>query len=459
MKAGIRRRLVWSYLLLIILTVVLFEILIVSALRFYYVEGIKQAMKDQGAMFTSFYEQEMAEGTFSKKAPILLQRYNFLINAQVQIYDSTGKLIADTHETLNEEKMEYEDVGKALGGETSYFQGETGEEKILSISQPLNLDETTFGAIRVITSMKQVDQVLQQNSLMLMLIGLFVILVAAFISLILANTITKPIGVMTAAAEQMASGQFSVRIAKTKNDEIGKLAETLNYMAEEVEKHEQLKNEFIASVSHELRTPLTSVKGWAITLHSMSEDQVFREGLEIISNESERLSHMLGDLLDLSRLSAGKIEYKFEKIDIESLIHQAVSQMAPRAARQGVKLTESISGSGSVQGDVHRLKQVLLNILDNSLKFTQAGGKVTVSLQVSDKDVLVAIADSGAGIPDEELPLVKEKFFKGKSRASGTGLGLAICQEIIAAHNGSLDLKSKASKGTTVEIRLPVDKS
>lgn len=445
--------------MLIILTVLLFEVLIVSALRFYYVEGIKQAMKDQGAMFTSFYEQELAEGTFAKKAPILLQRYNFLINAQVQIYDSSGKLIADTHERLNEKNRDYEDVGTALGGEIGYFKGEADGEKILSIAQPVKFDGTTYGAIRVITSMTQVDQVLKQNSLMLMLIGLLVILVAAFISLILANTITKPIGVMTAAAEQMASGQFSVRIAKTKDDEIGKLADTLNFMAEEVEKHEQLKNEFIASVSHELRTPLTSVKGWAITLHSMSEDQVFREGLEIISNESERLSHMLGDLLDLSRLSAGKIEYKFERLEVESLIHQAVSQMVPRAARLGVKLTESIDGSGIVQGDVHRLKQVLLNILDNSLKFTSAGGKVTVSLQVSENEAVVSITDTGAGIPDEELSLVKEKFYKGKSKASGTGLGLAICQEIIEHHNGSLDLKSKAGTGTTVEIRLPVDHS
>lgn len=445
--------------MLIILTVVLFEILIVSALRFYYVEGVTQALKDQGAMFSSFYEQEMAEGSFAKKAPILLQRYNFLINAQVQIYDTSGKLIADTHENLNGKTKGFEDVGTALGGETGYFKGEAAGEKILSISQPLKLNEHTHGAIRIITSMKQVDQVLKQNSLVLLLIGLFVIIVAAFISLILANTITKPLGMITSAAEQMASGQFSVRIAKTKDDEIGKLAETLNYMAEEVEKHEQLKNEFIASVSHELRTPLTSVKGWAITLHSMSEDQVFREGLEIITNESERLSHMLGDLLDLSRLSAGKIEYKFERVDLKSLIRQAISQMGPRADRQGVKLIESIEGNGFVQGDEHRLKQVLLNILDNSLKFTSGGGEIAVSLQEVEKDSVVAIADTGDGIPDEDLHLVKEKFYKGKSKASGTGLGLAICQEIIKAHNGSLDLRSKAGIGTVVEIRLPYDKS
>lgn len=445
--------------MLIILTVALFEILIVSALRFYYIEGVKQTLKDQGAMFSSFYEQEMAEGSFTKKAPILLQHYNFLINAQVQIYDTAGNLIADTHENLNKKTKVHEDVGTALGGETGYFRGEAAGEKILAISQTLKLNGHTHGAIRIITSMKQVDQVLKQNSLVLLLIGLFVIIIAAFISLILANTITKPLSTITSAAEQMASGQFSVRIAKTKDDEIGKLGETLNFMAEEVEKHEQLKNEFIASVSHELRTPLTSVKGWAITLHSMSEDQVFREGLEIISNESERLSNMLGDLLDLSRLSAGKIEYKFERLEMESLIRQAVSQMLPRAARQGVKLTESIDGSGTIQGDVHRLKQVLLNILDNSLKFTSAGGEITISLQASNNEVAIVIADTGAGIPDEELPLVKEKFYKGNSRASGTGLGLAICQEIIGNHNGSLDLKSKAGTGTIVEIRLPADNS
>ena len=138
--------------------------------------------------------------------------------------------------------------------------------------------------------MEQIDLIFKKNMMILLSIGFFVIMLAAVISLFVANTITKPVSTITKAAEQMASGNFSVRVYKKKNDELGRLADTLNYMADEIIKHEKLKNEFFASISHELRTPLTSVKGWAITLHSMSEDHLFKDGLDIISNESDRLS-------------------------------------------------------------------------------------------------------------------------------------------------------------------------
>lgn len=454
MKPGIKGRLVWSYLLLIVLTVALFEILILSALKFYYVEGIKQTIKDQGAMFVTFHEQELSEGALADKAPVLLQRYTFNLDAQVQIFDSGGTLLADTHEILNYAESS-KDVEEALSGVTGFFGGYAGKEKVLSVAQPLKIDGNILGAIRMTTSMEQADSIFKQNMLALMGIGFIVILITAWSSHFLAITITKPLGVITAAAEQMASGRFSARIAKTKEDELGKLADTLNFMAEEVERHEKLKNEFIASVSHELRTPLTSVKGWAITLQSMSEEKVFKEGLEIISEESERLSNMLGDLLDLSRLSAGKTEYKFERLNLALLLQQIISQLTPRAHRLGIQLIGKADGEVVINGDSDRLKQVFLNVLDNSLKFTDSGGCIFIRLKASGNMAKVEIEDTGEGIPEEEIDSVKKKFHKGNSKASGTGLGLAICQEIIQAHEGSFELRSRLHEGTVVGILLP----
>ncbi|WP_421383522.1 ATP-binding protein [Bacillus salacetis] len=459
MKSGIKQRLVWSYLLLIVLTVMLFEVLLLSALRFYYVEGVKQTLGDQGSMFASFYEQELLEGTFMEKAPVLLQRYNFLIDAQVQIYDSSGTLLADTHEKMTGNSRAPDDMEAALRGQTGYFTGDMNDEKILSISQPLKVNDTVSGGIRMVTSMEQINQVFKQSLTALLLIGLFVILIAAAISYFVARTITKPLATITSSAEQMAAGHFSARIPLKQEDELGKLADTLNFMASEIEKHERLKNEFIASVSHELRTPLTSVKGWAITLQSMSEDSFFREGLDIISTESDRLSGMLSELLDLSRLSAGKIEYKFQRVNISQLLQGVVSQLSPRAARQGVRLVTEITGAEIVWGDPDRLKQVFLNILDNSLKFTPAGGMVTTSIFLQGDHILIELSDTGEGIPDEDIPLVLDKFYKGKSKASGTGLGLAICREIIDAHHGTFKLESQAGIGTTIKVNLPAAKN
>ncbi|MFT4416605.1 ATP-binding protein [Fredinandcohnia humi] len=459
MKSGIKARLVWSYLLLIILTVVIFEIIILAALRFYYVEGMKDTLINQGTMFATFYKQKINDGDFMKEAPVLVQSYDFFLEVQVQIINTSGEIVADTHKSDKRNLIDSEDVISAFNGEIGSTIKQFNGEEVLSITQPLVQHDTVIGAIRLTTSTEQMNKIFKNGMLLLVSVGCFVIVLAAVFSYFLATTITKPLKSITAAAEQMAAGKFSIRITKDKDDELGKLADTLNFMAEEVENHERLKNEFIASVSHELRTPLTSVKGWAITLHSMAEDPFFQEGLDIISNESDRLSILLGDLLDLSNLSAGNVKYTFENVSINSLLHQVVTQLSPRANRQGVELKEEYEVQLEAKVDINRLKQVLINVIDNALKFTPSNGEISVRLCLVDSLAKIQVVDTGSGIPEEELELVKKKFFKGKTKASGTGLGLAICQEIMMAHDGTLKLMSEVGRGTTVELMLPVVQS
>ncbi|MDZ5473962.1 HAMP domain-containing sensor histidine kinase [Bacillus sp. 31A1R] len=458
MKNGIKKRLVWSYLLLIILTVLMFESIILSSLRLYYLGGVKQTLRDQGTMFISFYEQELLKGDLDSKAQALLNRYNFLVNTQVQIINTEGQIVADTFDQFTKSEGNFEDVNTALTGETGYWTGNLNGESVLTVAQPIMVDSSIIGVIRFTTSMVQINTVLKQNAIALLGIGVIVILLAAFISYFIARTITNPLSRITLAAEQMASGKYYTRIPKGKNDEIGKLADTLNFMAEEIERHEKLKNEFIASVSHELRTPLTSVKGWAITLESMTDEPLFKEGLEIISTESDRLSMLLGDLLDLSSLSSGKVPYKFTEVSLQKLLQQVSNQLAPRAERQGLKLITDIPLEliSLKKGDENRLKQVFINLLDNGLKFTPQGGRITLKLTQENDMGIIKVMDTGMGIPVDELQLVKEKFHKGKSKGSGTGLGLAICQEIVLAHKGTFDLMSEEGKGTSVIIKLPL---
>ena len=210
---------------------------------------------------------------------------------------------------------------------------------------------------------------------------------------------------MTKAAQQMATGDFSTRIHKEKDDEIGQLADTLNFMAQQVLTHEQIKNEFIASVSHDLRTPLTSIKGWTVTLHSMTHDELLKEGLEIILNESDRLTTMVSDLLDLSSLTSGKLTFTFAEVSLFSLVNEVVQQLKPRANKKGIYLQSQIFSSSSnplstltIYGDQNRLKQVLINLLDNALKFTPEGGEITVNLEKNHKEVVLFIQDTGIGM-------------------------------------------------------------
>ncbi|WP_066295124.1 sensor histidine kinase [Bacillus sp. FJAT-29937] len=456
MKKGIKKRLVWSYLLLIIFTVVLYETIILTALYNYYMGGVKQALRDQGSMFSTFYEPYIESGKLSNQAEQLLSQYHFNIGAQVQIIDSDGTVLANTHDQGKLNLSALEDVKSGLNGTTGYWMGDNGDEKLLAVTQPILVENEPIGAVRFISSIDNLYAVFIQNSVMLAGIGIIVILLVACFSYFLAVSITKPIRTITLAAEQMAAGSFATRIPKKKDDEIGKLADTLNFMAREVEKHEKLKNEFIASVSHELRTPLTSVKGWAVTLHSLSDDPMFKEGLEIISNESDRLNLMLGDLLDLSSLSTGKVEYLLASADLSKLIREVAGQLHPRAERQMVNLKVlTMPEVLNLKLDRNRMKQVLINILDNALKFTPQNGSITVYVKQKDGMTIIEITDTGKGIPPDDLPAITKKFYKGKFRGSGTGLGLAICHEIIHAHGGSLEINSVVGQGTTAIISLP----
>jgi signal transduction histidine kinase len=458
MKKGIKRRVVWSYLLLIIFSVALFEGIILMALRVYYIDGIKQTLKDQATMFSSIYEQELIDGALKNDPNKLLEQFRFFIDAEVQLIDTKGNVLADTHVNKEKNVLPYEDVKYALTGVSGYLDTKKEGERILYASQPLKRGSTIIGVIRFTTSLESLNNVFTQNTLLLLSFGGVVILAAAIMSFFLANTITKPVSIITKAAEQLASGKLSTRIPKEKDDEIGKLADTLNFMAREIEKTEQLKNEFIASVSHDLRTPLTSIKGWAVTLGSMSEDPFYSEGLDIISNESDRLNSLLNDLLDFSSLSSGKLPLVFADVSLQGLVTQVMNQLVPRAERQGIVLSSHIDETLElVQADQNRLKQVMMNLLDNSLKFTPFGGSITVNIEKAENEAIIKIKDTGQGICPEELKLVMTKFYKGKTKGAGTGLGLAIVHEIIQAHDGKFTLESKEGMGTTAGIHLSLE--
>ena len=274
----------------------------------------------------------------------------------------------------------------------------------------------------------------------------------------MANTIVVPLREVTNVAEEMARGNFQIKSKKRRDDELGKLSDTLNYMAAEITKKERLKNDFISSVSHELRTPLTSIMGWAITLQSekLPHQGMLKDGLSIIARESERLTKMVEELLDFSKFIPGKIRLEYKPTDLRALLGYIRKQMAPRAQRADISLTfEYPDELPHLLTDANRLQQLFVNILDNALNFTPAGGAVRFLTEVSENGYSFTIADDGCGIAAEELPLVKEKFYKGKSSNSKNGIGLSVCEEIITQMGGELEITSELGVGTTVYIILP----
>ena len=273
------------------------------------------------------------------------------------------------------------------------------------------------------------------------------------------RSIITPIRKIGATAEQIALGDFDARIeVSNQKDEIGRLCDTINYMAGELASTEKMKNEFISSVSHELRTPLTAIKGWGETVLSSPDDpEITKKGLEVMIGEAERLSVIVEDLLDFSRLQNGQLSYNMEMCDVVAELSEAVLTLTDTAKKNGITIdfTEP-DNLPPIMGDTNRLQQVFVNIIDNAIKYTPNGGTIVIDAKLEGGHILIMISDNGKGIPADDLEHVKQKFFKGKNATRGSGIGLAVANEIIQQHKGLLDIASTEHKGTTVSITLPI---
>jgi len=463
---SIRTRLAVNFIFIVIVTVVILEVLIINIVRQNYYKNLEDSLYNQIRISANLYERYFSDATLYDNVLHNVDTFWKQTSAQVQIMDKSGRLLMDSIGIIPSEdsgdSLE-EDVKEALKGEKGKWIGKVDydDEMVMAVSYPLKSREEIVGVLRFVTSLRGVHEDIGRISNVFVLIGAVVVVISGLISLLLANTIVGPLKEVTRTAEVMAAGDYRVQSRKRKDDEIGKLSDTLNHMAQEIIKRERLKNEFISSVSHELRTPLTSIKGWAVTLKNcgLEDRQLINDGLDIIEKESDRLTAMVEELLDFSRFVSGKITLNKTQVSIPEIMTHIKKQLAPRAERDGIEFEVAFENELPViYTDGNRLKQVFINILDNSFKFTPVGGKVSFTGSCKDGKVIFCVKDSGCGIPPEELPKVKEKFYKGKNSKSRNGIGLSICDEIIKLMEGSFEIRSELGKGTEVEITLPLNK-
>lgn len=335
----------------------------------------------------------------------------------------------------------------------------TTHEKIMAVTTLLHDSSgEQVGAARYVISLSRVDM---QIAIYLLLSGIICIAIIFFVimsGVYFINSIVVPVREVGSTAQRIASGDFDARIEKQYDDEIGELCDTINHMAGELGAADRMKNDFISSVSHELRTPLTAIKGWGETILSTgpSDHETLHKGMGVIIEETERLSGMVEELLDFSRMQNGKFRLIMDKVDILAELGEAVLMFSDRAHREGLTFIYNEPESLlPVMGDRNRLKQVFVNILDNAFKYSNSGGSVTVAPTAGPNFVRIRISDTGVGIPAADLPRVKEKFFKGNSTRRGSGIGLAVADEIVCLHGGTLEIESAEGKGTTVIITLP----
>lgn len=355
------------------------------------------------------------------------------------------------------------EVGRAVEtGKTASFSGRdplTGES-ILAVSSPVFYNGTVVAVMRFVTSTRLLDQQLWLTVLVMAAVIAAVIFLIFVSNLIFINNVVQPVAEVSEAAKRISSGSYGIQIANKYTDELGQLVDNINNMSLKISQSEKMQTEFISSVSHELRTPLTAINGWGETiLEDTTDDPAqMRRGIRIILNEARRLSTMVEELLEFSKMEDGRFTLRMEQVDLQAEFEDAIFTYGELFRQEGIKLNYECGDEDlpPIPGDSERLKQVFCNVLDNAAKHGGAGKRIDVDMTQEGDSYVVRIRDYGPGIPPAEVPFVKQKFYKGSSKARGSGIGLAVCDEIVQRHGGVFDIGNADGGGAIVTIRLPI---
>jgi signal transduction histidine kinase len=326
-------------------------------------------------------------------------------------------------------------------------------DRIYAARPVVAADGTLLAVVEVSRPVTQLQSFLRVLRLVLVAAGSVTLLAALVASLLLVRQVTRPLRQMESATQAMASGDLSRRLPVTSGDEVGRLAASINRMAADLARLEAARREFIAKISHDLRTPLTAIKGFIVNLQDTAPEDM-QAALGTMDGQTDRLIRLVNDLLALSRLQRGELRLRRAEIDLADVARSAAALVADKASRLGVDLSLDLPEHlPAVSGDADRLQQVVVNLLDNALRFTSPGGRVQVQVAAGEGEVSLRVLDEGRGLTEEEAALAFEPYFRGPG--GGAGLGLTIAQEIVTAHQGRIWLKARPGGGTEAGFNLP----
>ena len=472
MRSGITRRWLCGSLLMTVLLVLLVEgMFLYSCTRSYY-NSVQQTMYRR---FSSISGQlKMYTGDTAQKASAsrsvalrrMVEQFSGKDKYEFMLLDSYGSVIASSSGTDAEgilTSADFEQAQETGDGMGVAIYRTDSSEMVMAVCCLVPYAAEDVAAMRLVTSLTLVQNQLKNVFLISIVVVITILGFTVASGLYFVRSIVVPLGQVERTAASIARGELDVRLPVTGDarDEVDRLRGTINRMAEGLEETEKMKNEFISSVSHELRTPLTSIRGWVETLRTLDdpEDENYRKGLEIINNETARLYNMVEELLDFSRLQNGRLKMSCHPLDLVAELTDAVLFCEARIQREGLLLSYSEPEEMiPVYADPNRLRQVFINILDNAIKYSAPGGRITVKIWQGEYKAFIEIIDQGRGIPPEDLENVKTKFYKGSNSVRGSGIGLALVDSIMTALDGTLDLKSTLGRGTVVTLGLPIYK-
>lgn len=449
-----------SVFLLIIVAVGAFSLAICS----HYYSGMRTGLESKARtasdFFSSYVSRTYAE--YRRSAYAYAESFEDKDRIELQFVNTRGRVETSSYGMTAGDSPGTPDITGALEtGQISYWTGRlpsTGEH-VMAVSAPMFSDDNVIGVMRYVTSLRLVDRQISRIILIAAGVGLLIALIVILFNFCFIRSITEPILELTGVARRIAEGSYGIQVEKKHDDEIGDLTDAINEMSLKISQSEKMQTEFISSVSHELRTPLTAITGWSETLlydEAIQGDS--RRGVEIISKEAERLTKMVVELLEFTRIQDGRFVLNVRPIDIAAELEDSIYTYRELLRQEHIELRyiPPAQDLPMIMGDPERLKQVFLNILDNAAKYGKNGRKIVVAMTLEGEFIAIKTRDYGPGIPENELQHVKKKFYKGSSKERGSGIGLSVCDEIVSRHKGRLEIANAASGGCIVTVYLPI---
>lgn len=463
---GLTKRWFLHTAIIIIAVLLIICVSISLVVRSYYYNSVDRKIRSYSNSFigTYFDGASNSNSGFEKGARDYIYDFTDKQSIEVWVINRYGKVVVSSSgfEITDEfNNLELKDI---LENKTPYVQWtgylDSGEHAA-TLTRAVICDDTPVGAIRYLVSLEDVDAQLNSWNLIIFSGFLLLVLLILISGTIFINSIVKPIQEINETAKSIADGNYDARIDHYLfKDEVSELCDTINNMAEKIKVSDKIRNDFISTVSHELRTPLTAIKGWGETLLQIGDTDptLTQRGMNVIISESSRLNGIVEELLDFSRMQSGRMNLKIEKMDVLAELDETVFAFRDRSMREGIEMIYNAPNlPAPMDGDSDRIKQVFVNVLDNALKYTKQGGKIVTVAEIKDDKIKITVSDTGCGISAEDLPHVKEKFYKTNMTVRGSGIGLAVVDEIIRLHNGTFDIDSVLGQGTTVTICFDID--
>nr|WP_285842624.1 HAMP domain-containing sensor histidine kinase [Ureibacillus chungkukjangi] len=378
-------------------------------------------------------------------------------NREVMITDKTGSIISSSDKSYMLQE-EYQLLISNLDQQKDkIIVSDWRNSSYIVSAHPYIVDENQFGYVLMFQSTNSINQLVDNMNMHFVIAGIISFIVLFIVYALLSKILTRPLIRMKEATEKLSKGDFKVSLSYLGNDELGELSRSIQKLANDLERLKNERNEFLASIAHELSTPLTYLIGYSkVAMRKGLSEEERKHYLEIIDEESNRMKDLVKNLLDLARMDETSFTVSKEYFWASSFLENICKLVMPSYEVKKIRLNLVCENDFQIYADSIRLEQIVLNLLDNALKYSNENSKVTLEAYKKDEKTIISVIDTGIGIPPDEIEFIFDKLYrveKSRSRTyGGSGIGLAVVKELVEAHGGTIEVKSKLGKGSTFKI-------